>query len=37
MYNWVYSREYTLPMLKLSEMGSASVLIGAGMLGTYKK
>jgi glucokinase len=37
MYNWVYSRETTLPMLKLSEMGSASVLIGAGMLGTYKK
>jgi len=37
MHNWVYSREYTLPMLKLSEMGSASVLIGAGMLGTYKK
>lgn len=37
MYNWVYSREFTLPMLKLSEMGSASVLIGAGMLGTYKK
>ena len=37
MYNWVYSREYTLPMLKLSEMGSASVLIGAGMLGTYRK
>lgn len=37
MYNWVYSRESTLPMLKLSEMGSASVLIGAGMLGTLKK
>jgi len=37
MCNWVYSRESTLPMLKLSEMGSASVLIGAGMLGTYKK
>ena len=37
MYSCVYSREYTLPMLKLSEMGSASVLIGAGMLGTYKK
>lgn len=37
MYNWVYSREYTLPMLKLSEMGSASILIGAGMLGTYRK
>ena len=37
MYSCVYSREYTLPMLKLSEMGSASVLIGAGMLETYKK
>lgn len=37
MYNSVYSREYALPMLKLSEMGSASVLIGAAMLGTYKK
>ena len=37
MYNWVYSREFTLPMLKLSEMGSASVLIGAGMLGSLKK
>lgn len=37
MYSCVYSREFTLPMLKLSEMGSASVLIGAGMLGTYKK
>lgn len=33
----IYSRETTLPMLKLSEMGSASVLVGAGMLGTYKK
>ncbi len=37
MYNAVYSREYTLPMLKLSEMGSASVLIGAGMLENYRK
>jgi len=31
----VISRETTLPMLKLSEMGSASVLVGAAMLGTY--
>lgn len=37
MYSWIYSREFTLPMLKLSEMGSASVLIGAGMLDTYRK
>lgn len=37
MYEWIYSRETTLPMLKLSEMGSASVLVGAGMLADYKK
>lgn len=37
MYQWIYSRETTLPMLKCSEMGSASVLVGAGMLATYKK
>jgi predicted NBD/HSP70 family sugar kinase len=37
MYDWIYSRETTLPMLKLSEMGSASVLVGAGMLADYKK
>lgn len=37
MYGWVYSRETTLPALKLSEMGSASVLVGAGMLAAYKK
>jgi len=32
MYEWIYSRETTLPMLKLSEMGRASVLVGAVML-----
>lgn len=37
MYDCIYSRETTLPMLKLSEMGSASVLVGAGMLADYKK
>ncbi len=37
MYEWIFSRETTLPMLKLSEMGSASVLVGAGMLADYKK
>jgi glucokinase len=37
MNQWIYSRETTLPMLKLSEMGSASVLVGAGMLADYKK
>lgn len=37
MHSWVYSRETTLPALKLSEMGSASVLVGAGMLAAYKK
>ncbi|HML37965.1 MAG TPA: ROK family protein [Bacillota bacterium] len=37
MYSCIYSREFTLPMLKLSEMGSASVLIGAGMLDTYRR
>ena len=37
MYESIFSRETTLPMLKLSEMGSASVLVGAGMLGAYKK
>jgi glucokinase len=37
MHQWVYSRETTLPMLKCSEMGSASVLVGAGMLAAYKK
>lgn len=37
MYGWIYSKETTLPMLKLSEMGSASVLVGAGMLADYKK
>jgi len=37
MKETVFSRETTLPMLKLSEMGSASVLVGAGMLETYKR
>lgn len=37
MEDWIYSRETTLPMLKLSEMGSASVLVGAGMLAEYKR
>lgn len=37
LYQCIYSRETTLPMLKLSEMGSASILVGAGMLGNYKK
>lgn len=32
----IYYSEATLPMLKQSEMGSASVLVGAGMLGTYR-
>ena len=31
----VFSRDSALPMLKLSEMGSASVLVGAAMLGDY--
>lgn len=29
----IFNREYHLPMLKFSEMGSASILVGAGMLG----
>ena len=37
LYRWIYSRETTLPALKLSEMGSASVLVGAGMLASYRK
>ncbi len=37
LYESIYSKETTLPMLKLSEMGSASVLVGAGMLAAYKK
>jgi len=37
MHREVYSREAAVPMLKCSEMGSASVLVGAGMLATYKK
>jgi len=37
MYEEIYSKETTVPMLKLSEMGSASVLIGAAMLEAYKK
>jgi len=37
MHENVFSRETALPMLKLSEMGSASVLVGAAMLSTYKK
>ena len=37
MHQWIYSRETTKPMLKCSEMGSASVLVGAGMLDTYKR
>jgi glucokinase len=31
----VFSKELAVPMLKLSEMGSASVLVGAAMLGAY--
>ncbi|HWQ79854.1 MAG TPA: ROK family protein, partial [Anaerovoracaceae bacterium] len=37
MYECIYSREIALPALKLSEMGSASVLVGAGMLVDHKK
>ncbi len=37
MQLFVYSREFSIPMLKLSEMGSASILIGAGMLEAYRK
>jgi glucokinase len=37
MNEWTYSREIALPALKLSEMGSASVLVGAGMLTDHKK
>ena len=32
----VFAKEAGLPMLRQSEMGSASVLVGAGMLGTYR-
>lgn len=32
----VFTAEATLPMLRQSEMGSASVLVGAGMLGAYR-
>ena len=37
MHEWIYSKEIAIPALKLSEMGSASVLVGAGMLADHKK
>jgi len=37
MSEMIFSNEIAMPMLKLSEMGSAAVLVGAGMLGTYRK
>ncbi len=37
LYAWLYSKEIALPLLKFSEMGSASVLVGAAMLGAYKR
>jgi glucokinase len=33
----IFSKESVMPDLKVAEMGSAAVIVGAGMLGIYKK